>query len=172
MRARSANPVKSGSDYESSMPKRADRVLVAAALALAVAVGWDALAHRTHAVPAAQPPPAAVPQLVRLVPSSTAFLPNCPSRDLRLALGPGAQVTLHFSGTRCHVPPLHLTAVLRGGDGRVVYRGPALAAEDLSGNFAGTGVRQAGLIGCRGSAPLHAAVAGSGLAASGTIRCP
>ena len=172
MRARRANPVKSGSDYESSMPKRLDRVLVAAALALAVAIGWDALARRTHAVPATKPPPpAAVPQLVRLVPSSTAFLPNCPTRDVRLAVGPGPTVTLRFAGTRCHVPPLRLHAVLRRGTA-VVYDGPALASEDLSGNYAGAGVRTAPLLGCDGQGDVAAEVAGSRLAASATVRCP
>ena len=172
MRAQRANPVKSGSDYESSMPNRLDRVLIAAVLALAVAIGWDALARRTHSVPAATPPPAAaVPQLVRLVPSSTAFLPTCPGRDLRLALGPRAEVTLRFAGSRCHVPPLRLHAVLRRG-ATVVYDGPALASEGLSGNYAGEGARGAPLLGCAGPGEVTAEVSGSGLSATAAIRCP
>lgn len=157
------------------MPKRLDRLLVLAAAALLIAISLDALKHRpqraapppaTTAEPA--PPPAPVPAQVRLVPSTTAFLPRCPAADLHLALGPGPSLTLHFAGTRCHVPPLHLRAVVRDATGAVAYRGPALAHEDLSGNYAGEGVAHARLLAPCGDVT----VSGSGLSASGTIRCP
>jgi hypothetical protein len=154
------------------MPKRVDRLLIAAALVLAAAIAWDSLGHRaTHAT--VQPPPAAaaVPELVRLVPSSTAFLPNCPTRDLHLSLGPENVVTLRFAGRRCHVPPLKLQATLRSG-AKVVYRGPALASEALSGNYAGSGESSGELLGCPGGANVVARVSGSGLSASARIRCP
>jgi len=161
------------------MPKRLDRLLVLAAAALLVAISWDALVHRptSHTGAPAKPTPptapaqAPVPELVRLVPSSTAFLPRCPARDLDLAIGPGPVLTLRFSGNRCHVPPLHLQAELRRVDGTLVYRGPALAHEDLSGNYAGSGVARARLLGGCPAGRLLARVSGSGLAASGAIRC-
>jgi hypothetical protein len=114
---------------------------------------------------------APVPEEVRLVPSSTTFLPRCPTKALSLVVGPGPQLVLRFSGPRCHVPPLRLRATIRDSDERVVYRGSALAAEELSGNFAGRGVRRARLmIGCR-TEQLVATVTGYGLEASGPIRC-
>jgi len=161
------------------MPDRLDRVLVVAAAVLLVAVSWDAVTHRPSSSPTAAPtttrgaapPQAPVPGLVRLVPSSTAFLPRCPRRDLHLSVGPGPVLTLRFSGSRCHVPPLHLRAVLRRPDGTVVYRGPALAHEDLSGNYAGAGTARARLLGGCPTTRLLATISGSGLAASGKIRC-
>jgi hypothetical protein len=172
-------PVSSGSDYESSMPKRLDRLLVLAAAVLLVAISWDTLARRPGSHTAARPatteqavPEAPVPDLVRLVPSSTAFLPRCPARDLHLTLGPGPLLTLRFAGGRCHVPPLHLRTELRHADGTLVYRGPALAHEDLSGNYAGSGVARARLLGGCPAGLLRVRVSGSGLAASGPIRCP
>jgi hypothetical protein len=173
--------VSSGSDYEFSMPKRLDRLLVVAAAALLVAISWDALVRgpRSHTAAPAHPaasaraaaPEAPVPELVRLVPSSTAFLPRCPARDLRLTLGPGPALTLRFTGSRCHVPPLHLQAELRQVDGTLVYRGAALAHEDLSGNYAGSGVAHARLLGGCAHETLLVRVTGSGLAASGRIGC-
>jgi hypothetical protein len=167
------------------MPKRLDRLLVLAAAALIVAISWDAIGRRPASHPAATPAPAPtrtthartalpdapVPELVRLVPSSTAFLPRCPASDLHLAVGPGPQLTLRFSGSRCHVPPLHLQAEVRRTDGALVYYGPALAHEDLSGNYAGSGVARGRLLGGCPTGPLLVRVSGSGLAASGTIRC-
>jgi hypothetical protein len=171
--------VSSGSDYESSMPKRLDLLLVVAAASLLVAISWDALTRRPQARPAvtaarpARPAPqeAPVPELVRLLPSSTAFLPQCPARDLRLSVGPAPVLTLRFAGSRCHVPPLHLRAVLRRDDGTIVYRGPALAHEELSGNYAGSGVSRARLLGGCPAGGLLATVTGSGLGASGAVRC-
>ena len=174
--------MSSGSDYESSMPKHLDRLLVVAAAALLVAISWDALARRpgTHVPPPATiivrpaqaaPREAAVPQLVRLLPSSTAYLPLCPARDLHLVVGPGPLLTLRFAGRRCHVPPLHLRAELRRLDGTLAYRGPALAHEELSGNYAGSGVARGRLLGGCLAARLLARVHGSGLAARGVIRC-
>ena len=167
--------MRSSSDYESSMPKGLDRLLVLAAAALLIAISLDALKHGSHtAAPrpatAAEPapPPAAVPAQVRLVPSTTAFLPRCPAADLHLALGPGPTLTLEFAGTRCHVPPLHLRAVVRDATGSVSYRGPAMSHEDLSGNYAVEGVAHARLLAPCGDVT----VSGSGLSASGTIRCP
>ena len=109
-----------------------------------------------------------MPVRVRLVPSSTAFLPRCPAADLHLALGPGPTLTLHFAGTRCHVPPLHLRAVVRDATGAVAYRGPAMGHEYLSGNYAGEGVAHGRLLAPCG----EVTISGSGLSASGTIRCP
>jgi hypothetical protein len=164
------------------MPKRLDRVLVVAAAVLIAAISWDALTGRPASGPAAPPattaaahaapPEAPVPELVRLVPSSTAFLPRCPAGDLHLAIGLARELTLRFAGSRCHVPPLRLRLVLRRADGLVVYRGPALAHEDLSGNYAGSGLARARLLGGCPAGHLVATVHGSGLAASGTIRCP
>jgi hypothetical protein len=161
------------------MPKRLDLLLVVAAAALLAAISWDALARRPQARPAAPPASRArpalqeapVPELVRLLPSSTAFLPRCPARDLRLSVGPAPVLTLRFAGSRCHVPPLHLRAVLRRDDGTIVYRGPALAHEALSGNYAGSGVSRARLLGgCRANR-LRVTVTGSGLEATGGVRC-
>jgi hypothetical protein len=153
------------------MPKRLDRLLVLAAAALLIAISLDALKHRTHAAaprPAAALAPAPVPEQVRLVPSTTAFLPRCPASDLHLALGPGPSLTLHFAGSRCHVPPLHLRAVVRDAAGAVAYRGPAMAGEYLSGNYAGEGVARARLLAPCG----EIAISGSGLSASASIHCP
>ncbi len=167
--------MRSSSDYVPSMPKRLDRLLVLAAAALLIAISLDALKHRPQsaAPPATQareaaPPPAPVPERVRLVPSTTAFLPRCPAADLHLAVGPGPTLTLHFAGTRCHVPPLHLHTVVRDGTGAVAYRGPAMSHEYLSGNYAGEGVAHARLLGPCGDVT----VSGSRLSASGTTRCP
>jgi hypothetical protein len=162
-------PVRSGSDYESIMAKRLDRLLVLAAAALLIVVFWNAFAGRVGHHASVKPlPPAPVPELVRLVPSTTAFLPRCPAADLHLALGPGPTLTLRFAGGRCHVPPLRLQAVTRDASGAVAYRGPALAHEDLSGNYAVSGVAHARL-----QAPCgRVTVSGSGLTATGTIRCP
>jgi len=158
------------------MPKQLDRLLVLAAAALLVAISLDALRHHPHAASsppattaeAAALPPAPVPVRVRLVPSTTAFLPRCPAADLHLTLGPGPALTLRFAGTRCHVPPLHLRAVVRDATGAVAYRGPAMAHEYLSGNYAGEGVAHGRLLAPCG----EVTVSGSGLSASGTIRCP
>ena len=155
------------------MAKRIDRLLVLGAAVVIVAIAWPLLVThgsgaRRGQTPDVVPAPAPVPELVRLVPSSTAFLANCPSRDLHLSLGPGRTIALHFAGERCHVPPLHLQAVVRNGDGAVVYRGPALAHEELSGNYAVAGVAHAPL-----EAPCgRVIVSGSGLSASAAIRCP
>jgi hypothetical protein len=155
------------------MPKRLDRLLVLLVAALLVAISWDAYHRKSAPHPAAAPAPAPiapapVPQLVRLVPSSTAFLPNCPASDLHLSVGPGRMLTLRFAGGRCHVPPLHLRAVVRDAGGAVLYRGPALAHEDLSGNYAVAAVARAPLLAPCG----RVVVSGSRLSASATIRCP
>ena len=163
------------------MRNRLDRVLVAALAVLVVAVAVDALRHRHgsgHASPAppaatTEPalPPAPVPERVRLVPSTTAFLPRCAESSIRLTVGPGPFVTLRYAGPPCHVPPLHLHAIVRTADGHVAYSGPAMAYEDLSGNYAGEGVAHGRLLGgCRAGAAT-AAVSGSGLSATGSIRC-
>jgi hypothetical protein len=179
--------------------RRLDRLIVAAALVLVAVVAVDALRGHGGSSRSSQssfPQPtsttvattknstqvqvveqssslgeAPVPSLVRLIPSSTAFLPNCPTRTLALRVVPGPALQLHFMGSRCHVPPLHLHAVVRDSRGRVVYAGLALAHEGLSGNYAGEGVTRAPLVvGCR-STPLFATVTGSGLTADGPIRC-
>jgi hypothetical protein len=166
--------VRSGSDYDFSMPKGLDRLLVLAAAALLVAISWDALSRHPAAHVAAPPPvdrppaPAPVPEQVRLVPSSTAFLPLCPAADLHLTVGPGRTLTLRFAGERCHVPPLHLRAVVHDTSGAIAYSGPALAHEDLSGNYAVSGVAHGRLLAPCGDVT----VSGSGLTASGTVRCP
>jgi hypothetical protein len=151
------------------MPKRIDLLLVAALLVVVAAIAGDALRHRRHAPPAAAPvvpsAPAPVPEQVRLVPSTTAFLPRCAASAIRLTVGPGALLTLRYAGRPCHVPPLHLQAVVRKPDGAVAYRGPALSYESLSGNYAGEGTAHGRLLGCPGAA----LVTGSGLSASG--RC-
>ena len=169
----------SGSDYVGSMPNRLDRLLVAALAVLVVAGAADALRHRHHARVTAPPaaateaalPRAPVPELVRLVPSTTAFLPRCANSSIRLTVGPGPVVTLRYAGPPCHVPPLHLRAVVRTTDGRVAYAGPALAYEDLSGNYAGEGVSHGRLLGACRAGAATAAVNGSGLSAGGAIRC-
>jgi len=151
------------------MPKRIDLLLVAALVVVVGAVAGDALRHRHHASPAppaaAPPARAPVPEQVRLVPSTTAFLPRCAASVIRLTVGPGALLTLRYAGRPCHVPPLHLRSVIRTPDGAVAYRGPALAYEALSGNYAGEGTAHGRLLGCPGAA----IVTGSGLSASG--RC-
>jgi hypothetical protein len=160
--------MSSGSDYGGSMPKRLDRLLVLAAAALLVAIFFDAAKRLSPGGGSTSEVPAAtVPQLIRLVPSSTAFLANCPAQDLHLAVGPGRTLTLRFAGGRCHVPPLHLRETVRDPHGAVVYRGPALANEALSGNYAISGSAQGALLGPCGSV----LVSGSGLRASGRIRC-
>jgi len=176
--------------------KRLDRLLIAAALVLAAVIAADALrGHRSSSAPAPAAttaaatletqtwpahsemslPPAPVPERVRLVPSTTAFLRNCPARSLALGVGPGPILSLSYAGGPCHVPPLRLHAVVRNAAGRIVYRGPALAHEDLSGNYAGKAevfatLAPRALAGCR-STPLRATISGSGLRASGPIRC-
>jgi len=165
-----------------SMPDRLDRLLVVAAAALVAAIAWTGLRSgpqtpaptkaTTPAKAAAPPrPPAPVPEDVRLVPSSTAFLPHCPAADLHLAVGPGPVLRLRFAGGRCHVPPLRLRAVERDASGAVVYRGPALAYESLSGNYAVRGSARGPLLGPCDRGPLAVTVAGSGLRARGTARC-
>jgi hypothetical protein len=115
--------------------------------------------------------PAPVPEHVRLVPSTTAFLPRCARRSITLSLLPGPQLALRYYGPPCHLPPLRLRALVRDARGRVVYRGPALAHEELSGNFAASSEARAPLvIGCR-SGRLFVTVSGSGLHASGSARC-
>lgn len=158
----------SGSDYVSSMPKRLDTFLVLAAAALLVAIFFDTARRSSPSEGSASEPPAAtVPQLVRLVPSSTAFLANCPAQDIHLNIE-SRTLTLVFAGGRCHVPPLHLREVVRDAKEAVVYRGPALASEALSGNYAISGSAQAELLGPCGSV----VVSGSGLRATGQTRCP
>ncbi len=154
------------------MPKRLDLVLVAALVVLVAAVAGDALRHRHRDGSPAQKraaplPPAPVPEQVRLVPSTTAYLPRCAASAIRLRVGPGPVLTLRYAGPRCHVPPLHLQAVVRNADGSVAYRGPALAYESLSGNYAGEGTAHGRLLGCDRAAT--ATVAGSELSATG--RC-
>jgi hypothetical protein len=162
------------------MPNRLDRLLVAALVVVVVAGAADALRHRHHArtpAPPATPtteaalPRAPVPARVRLVPSTTAFLPRCANSSIRLTVGPGAVVTLRYAGRPCHVPPLHLRAIVRTADGHAVYAGPALAYEDLSGNYAGEGESHGRLLGACRAGAATAAVSGSGLSASGAIRC-
>jgi hypothetical protein len=116
-------------------------------------------------------PRAPVPERVRLVPSSTAFLPRCANASIRLTVGPDAQVRLRYVGRPCHVPPLHLHAVVRAADGHVTYAGPALAYEDLSGNYAGEGAAHGPLLGACRAGAATAVVSGSGLAASGSVSC-
>ncbi|MGH3049060.1 MAG: hypothetical protein ACRDLK_02800, partial [Gaiellaceae bacterium] len=94
-----------------------------------------------------------------------------PRRDLHLELAAGGTLVLRFAGGRCHLPALHLRAVEREAAGRVVYRGPALRYESLSGNFAVRGTRRATLLGPCGEGLLAVTVRGAGLAASGTVRC-
>lgn len=159
----------SGSDYVVSMPKRLDTFLVLVAAALLIAVFFDAATRWSPGGGSVGDLPAAtVPQLVRLVPSSTAFLANCPAQDIHLSVGTGRTLTLRFAGSRCHVPPLHLREIVRDAKGAVVYSGPALAHEALSGNYAISGSAQAALLGPCGSV----VVSGSGLRASGRTRCP
>ncbi len=116
-------------------------------------------------------PPAPVPERIRLVPSSTAFLPRCRSRDLRLAVGPGPVVRLRYAGPRCHLPPLRLRAVAAAADGSILYDGPALAHEDLSGNYAVSGRAHGRLLTGCGPEPRRVTVSGAGLHATGTVRC-
>ena len=176
---RAGNPMWSGSDYVRSMPNRLDRLLVAALAVLVVAGAADALRHRHHARMPAPPavtteaalPRAPVPARVRLVPSTTAFLPRCANSSIQLDRRPGAGRHAPLRGRPCHVPPLHLRAVLRTADGRVAYAGPALAYEDLSGNYAGEGVSHGRLLGACRAGAATATVSGSGLSASGAIRC-
>ena len=152
------------------MRNRLDKFLVIAAAALLIAAAFDALQRQGSDPGRGQTPVSAatVPQLVRLVPSSTAFLANCPAQDIHLSVGAGRTLTLVFAGGRCHVPPLHLREVVRDAKGAVVYRGPALANEALSGNYAISGSAEAELLGPCGSV----LVSGSGLRASGTVPCP
>ena len=166
--------MRSGSDYVSSMPQRLDRLLLLAAALLVGAIAWTGL--RTSGRRSAPPPapvaalrPASVPEDVRLVPSSTALLPHCPPSSLHLSVGTGGTLALGFAGSRCHVPPLRLRAVERDAAGTVVYDGPALAFEALSGNYAVRGRASGRLLGPCDREPLRVVVSGSGLRASG--RC-
>lgn len=154
-----------------SMHDRLDRALVLGAAVVLFVLGWTTLAGRPHPAPAVAPaplPPAPVPEDVRLVPSSAALLPHCPPADLHLSVAAGFLV-LRFAGSRCHVPPLRLRAVEQDSAGRVVYRGPALAYESLSGNYAVSGSARGRLLGPCGRGRLRVVVAGSGLSARG--RC-
>jgi len=164
------------------MPNRLDRLLVAALVVLVAAVAGDALRHRlsSHRAVAPRTTTAAggaltrapVPERVRLVPSTTAFLPRCANAAIRLTVGPGPFVTLRYAGRPCHVPPLHLHEVVRTRDGSVAYAGPALAYEDLSGNYAGEGTARGRLLGaCEPGAATAATVSGAGLSATGSVRC-
>jgi len=164
------------------MPNRLDRLLVAALVVLVAVVAGDALRHRLASHRAAAPPATAaadalprapVPERVRLVPSTTAFLPRCANAAIRLTVGPGPYVTLRYAGRPCHVPPLHLHEVVRTRGARIAYAGPALSYEDLSGNYAGEGTARGRLLAAcaAGAADVTASVAGSGLAATGSIRC-
>jgi len=159
------------------MPKRLDRLLVLAAALLLGAIAWTSL--RSSPRVATPPPPAAadergpapVPEDVRLVPSSTAFLPHCPAADLHLAVRRDGTLRLRFAGSRCHVPPLDLHAVERDAAGRVVYDGPALAVESLSGNYAVAGSASGRLLGPCERGPRSVTVTGDGLRAAGTVVC-
>jgi hypothetical protein len=162
------------------MPNRLDRLLVAGLALLVIAAGADALRHRIGSSHAAGPAPtraagslprAPVPERIRLVPSTTAFLPRCENAAIRLTVGPGPEVTLRYAGRPCHVPPLHLRLVVRTRDGQVAYAGPALAYEDLSGNYAGEGVAHGRLLGACEPGAATARVSGSGLSATGSVRC-
>jgi hypothetical protein len=163
--------MRSGSDYVSSMPHRLDRLLVLAAVLLLGVATWTSLrsSPAPRPAPKAVLPPAPVPEDVREVPSSTAFLRHCPASSLHLSVEPGGRLRLRFAGGRCHVPPLRLQAVERDAAGRVVYRGPALASEALSGNYAGAGTAVGQLLGPCGNGSLAVVVSGSGLSARG--RC-
>ena len=171
----------SGSDYVRSMPNRLDRLLVAALAVLVVAGAADALRHRHHARTPAPPavttaaalPRAPVPVRVRLVPSTTAFLPRCANSSIRLTVGPGPVVTLRYAGRPCHVPPLHLRAVVRDG-GRACRRTPAPRSRTriCPGNYAGEGVAHGRLLGACRAGAATAAVSGSGLSASGVDPLP
>ena len=162
------------------MPNRIDRLLVAGLALLVIAAGADALRHRIGSSHAPSPTPAraadslpraSVPERVRLVPSTTAFLPRCENAAIRLTVGPGPEVTLRYTGRPCHVPPLHLRSVVRTRDGQVAYAGPALAYEDLSGNYADGDIAHGRLLGACEPGAATATVSGSGLSAAGAIRC-
>jgi hypothetical protein len=162
------------------MPNRIDRLLVAGLALLVVAAGADALRHRFGSSRPAGPAPARaadslprapVPERVRLVPSTTAFLPRCDNAAIRLMVGPGPEITLHYAGRPCHVPPLHLRSVVRTRAGEVAYAGPAMAYEDLSGNYAGEGAAHGRLLGACDPGAATATVSGSGLSATGSVRC-
>jgi hypothetical protein len=161
------------------MRNRSDRVLIAALAVLVVVVAATALRHGRGSSETAPPaltgdaslPRAPVPERVRLVPSSTAFLPRCANASIRLTVGPGPVVSLRYAGRPCHVPPLHLHAVLRAANGDVTYAGPALSYEDLSGNYAGEGAAHGPLLGACRTRSATAVVTGSGLSASGSVSC-
>jgi hypothetical protein len=156
----------------------ADRLAVAAAIALVGAVAADALRHRhraappTAAAPAAKPLLAApVPARIRLVPSSTAFLPRCAPARTSLALAAGPRLVLRYEGPPCHLPPLRLRAVVRSGGGGVLYRGRAVAADALAGNYAADSHADAPLLGAAARCGARVAIAGGGLDVRGRIRC-
>jgi len=162
------------------MPNRIDRLLVAGLALLVIAAGADALRHRIGSSHAADPAPrraaaslarAPVPERVRLVPSTTAFLPRCENAAIQLTVGPGPEITLRYAGGPCHVPPLRLRAVVRRRGGEVAYAGPAMSYEDLSGNYAGEGVAHGRLLGACDPGAATATVSGSGLSAAGSVRC-
>jgi hypothetical protein len=153
----------------------ADRLVVGAAIVLAAAIGADELRHHhrnTVAAPAAPRIAAApVPLEIRLVPSSTAFLARCAADRTSLALAPGPFLVLRYDGPPCHLPPLHLRAVVRSADGTVRYDGPALAGEPLAGNYARDSRAAARLSATAAVCGARASIAGSGLATSGRVRC-
>lgn len=160
--------------------KQLDRLLVCLVCLVVAAAAADALHGHGHGTGSVSAPrhaaaaargPAPVPDLVRLVPSDTAFLRNCPARALALAVGPGPELVLRYRGRPCHVPPLRLQATATDLSSVVVYRGPALAHEDLSGNYAGEGVARGRLLVPCPAGRLRVRVFGSGLAARGTVAC-
>jgi hypothetical protein len=105
----------------------------------------------------------------------TMFLASCAPRDLHLRIRAWRALALTYDGPPCHVPPLELRAVVRDRSGAVLYRGAALAGDPLSQSFAGSGRALAplrpALIACRHREPVVLQVAGSGLAATGLVRC-
>jgi hypothetical protein len=164
--------------YSVDVPRRwLDRLLLAGACALVVAVAVDALRPHHAASPArtrAVAAPAGVPERVALRGSpETAFLPTCRLASLRLAVV-RASVELRYRGGRCHLPPLGLRATVRDRAGNVVYRGRAVPHWGLAGNLAGAATLTARLapevLRAQGR-ELSVRVAGRGLAAAGRIRC-
>jgi hypothetical protein len=157
----------------------ADRLVLGAAIALAAAIGADALHHRRHAAtvfpPAvrksAGPVAAPVPARIRLVPSSTAFLRRCAPRRTSLSLTAGPRLLLRYDGPPCHLPPLHLRARVRTSAGALSYDGPALAGEPLAGNYARDSRIEAALLPRAAVCGGRVAITGGGLAAAGRIRC-
>jgi hypothetical protein len=164
------------------MPGRkiADRLVVAAAIVLAVAVGADALRKgHHHSAPRATPqlrqpagPVAApVPATIRLVPSSTAFLQRCAPADTSLALAAGPRLVLLYDGPPCHLPPLRLHAVVRSTGGAVLYDGPAGVVQPLAGNYARESRTDARLVLPPAACGARVSISGGGLRATGRVRC-